>query len=254
MCLVKCVYEFLSVCHVLGGFPRVLAGVKALPFDEVFQPSPIEAAVQDFVDLVFFLAIDFDGVRRGRCLAVDVIPFPWGESVDVEHGVDFERRREFEAVVSVAEFFQYFVRAELSGPELRSGLVNVNVFGVEPHLVADLELSWGYLLSGNLRFASPQCCIRVPEAFPQLFNTGISCGHIALSSDGDGKVGLVAVENFERRALESGLEAVVDNEFADRQKRSPVILALACERSEVLFDFLVHALCLSVCLGGDKPW
>lgn len=249
MCLVKFIYKFLSVCHVLGGFPRVLAGVKALPFDEVLQLSSIEAAVQDFIDLVFFLAIDFDGVRRGRCVAVDAIPFPRGEPVDVEHGVDLERRREFEAIIPITEFFQYLVWAELPRAELWGGLMNVNILGVEPYLIADFELSWGNLLPGNLCFAPSQCCVRVFETFPELFDTGIGRGHIALPPDGDSEVGLVTVENFERGTLEGELEAVVDDKFADRQKRSPVILALACEHTEVLFNLLVHALCLPICLG-----
>lgn len=77
----------------------------------------------------------------------------------------------------------------------------------------------------------------------------MSCGHIALPPDGDDKVGLIVVENFKRRALEGGLEAVIDDKFSDGQECSLVILPLVCEHAKVLFNFLIHTLCLSICLG-----
>jgi hypothetical protein len=129
--------SFLSVCQVLGGFPGVFAFAVAFPADKVLELTAVNTTVDDRIDLVFFFALDDYRFRR-RWLVKTVV-VPWIEAADMEDGIQVKVRRELEAIVEVSDPFEDFVEAELSGPELRCFLVDLDILSRKPDHVSNIE-------------------------------------------------------------------------------------------------------------------
>jgi hypothetical protein len=64
-----------------------MTGIVSFPFDEVLMLIAILAAVEDRFNFVFKLVFDLDRRRWGNVEAVDIVPIPWWEAVDVEYRV-----------------------------------------------------------------------------------------------------------------------------------------------------------------------
>jgi hypothetical protein len=57
----------------------------------------------------------------------------------MEDGIQVEVQRELETIVEVSDPFEDFVEAELSGPELRRFLVDLDILSRKPDHVSDIE-------------------------------------------------------------------------------------------------------------------
>jgi hypothetical protein len=116
---------FLSMRQVLCGFPGVFACTVAFPADKILELTAVNTTVDDGVDLVFFFALNDDRFRGGWFVKTVVVP--WTKAADMEDGIQVEVRRELETIVEVSDPFEDFIGAELSGPELRRFLVDLDI-------------------------------------------------------------------------------------------------------------------------------
>lgn len=76
-------------------------------------------------------------------------------------------------------------------------LVYLDLVGVEPDLISDLELSWCFAVPGHFFFASSKHCFGVDSGFLELIQTLVDCGNIASTAGGDSEIRLVAIHDFE---------------------------------------------------------
>jgi hypothetical protein len=129
--------SFLSVCQVLGGFPSVFAFAVAFPADKVLELMAENTTVDDGIDFVFFFALNDYRFRRGWL--VKTVVMPWAKATDMEHGIQVQVRRELETIIKISDPFEDFVGAELSGPELRRFLVDLDILSRKPDHVSDIE-------------------------------------------------------------------------------------------------------------------
>jgi hypothetical protein len=129
--------SFLSMRQVFGGFPGVFTFTIAFPADKVLELMAVNTTVNDRIDLVFFFALNDYGFRRRRF--VKTVVMPWTEATDMEDGIQVEVRGELKAIVEVSDPFEDFVGAELSGPELRRFLVDLDILNHKPDHVSDVE-------------------------------------------------------------------------------------------------------------------
>lgn len=74
----------------------------------------------------------------------------------------------------------------------------------------------------------------------------INCRDVATTTGKDGKVGLIAIHDFEQRMLQGRLDVAVNHEFSYWEKHGLVILPLPGKELEVLFDLLVPSFSLSI--------
>jgi hypothetical protein len=125
------------VCQVLGGFPGVFAFAIAFPADKVLELTAVNTTVDDRIDLVFFFALNNYRLRWGRFVKTVVVL--WTESTNMEDGIQVEVRWELEMIVEVSDPFEDFVGAELSGPELRRFLVDLDILSRKPDHISDIE-------------------------------------------------------------------------------------------------------------------
>jgi hypothetical protein len=128
---------FLSMRQVLGGFPSVFAFAVALLADKVLELTAVNTTVHDGIDLIFFFALNDYRFRRGWFVKTVVVP--WTEVADVEDRIQVQVRRELETIVKVSNPFEDFIGAELSGPELRRFLVDLDILSRKPDHVSDVE-------------------------------------------------------------------------------------------------------------------
>ena len=108
--------ELLRVLQIFLRFPGVVSSAISLPTDQVHEllaPPPLdELAIQNAVDFVLKLPLQFNRFRRGWQGAIDIITLPGRELVDVEDRVDArEVLGEFELVVEVADALDNLVGA-----------------------------------------------------------------------------------------------------------------------------------------------
>lgn len=82
--------------------------------------------------------------------------------------------------------------------------------------------------------------------FFELIKTLVNCRDVATAAGRDGKVGLIAVHDLEQGVLQGGLYMAIDCEFPYWEKCRSIILPLSGEEPEILFNFLIHPLGLSV--------
>lgn len=122
----------------------------------------------------------------------------------------------------------------------------LNLVGVEPDLVSDLEFSWWFAISGHFLLASSKRCFGIGASFFELIKAFVDCRNVAAASGRDGEVGLIAIYDFKWRVLQSRLNAAIDCEFPYWEKCGPVVLPLPGKESKVLFDLFVHPFSLPI--------
>ena len=76
--------DFLAVCKAFGWLPAVVAFAIAFPSNQILELVTVCAAVQDFLNFVLQLAIDFHRFRWGRLFSIDVVALPWREAVNMD--------------------------------------------------------------------------------------------------------------------------------------------------------------------------
>ena len=126
-----------SVCAVVGGFPSVISIAVALPLDQILELTSVEATVEDVFDLVFFFVVNHDWVWWWGL--VEAIVAPRAEPVYVNNRINFEPRRQLEAIIEFADACKNFEGSKLSDAKFWTGLVNFYVLGCEPDKIASLE-------------------------------------------------------------------------------------------------------------------
>ena len=73
--------DFLTVRKAFGWLPAVVAFAIAFPSNQILELVTVCAAVQDFLNFVLQLAIDFHRFRWGWLFSIDVVALPWREAV-----------------------------------------------------------------------------------------------------------------------------------------------------------------------------
>ena len=75
--------------YILGVLPAIVLIAVALPLDEVLESSPKHTTVEYCSDLILFVAIDQDGVRRRPTpMSMDWIRRSWYQFDHWENGVE----------------------------------------------------------------------------------------------------------------------------------------------------------------------
>jgi hypothetical protein len=128
---------FFSMQQVLGGFPGVFAFAVALPADKVLELTVVNTTVNDRINFVFFFALNDYRFRRGWLVKTVVVP--WAEAADMEDRIQVKVGGELETIVEISDPFEDFVGAELSGPELRRFLMDLDILSRKPDHVSDVE-------------------------------------------------------------------------------------------------------------------
>ena len=82
------------------------------PLDEVTNASASVFAIENVLDFVFLFTVDDDGRRRWGC---DTIVMPGAKAINMEHVMDPQVAREFQAIVEVANSFENLEQSELPG-------------------------------------------------------------------------------------------------------------------------------------------
>lgn len=85
----KGVDELLGVSKVCSRFPTIVTLIVSFPLDKVLELVTILTTVEDEFYLVFRFVVDLSWLWRWRCFSIYVVTPPWGEAVDVKHGVLF---------------------------------------------------------------------------------------------------------------------------------------------------------------------
>jgi hypothetical protein len=128
---------FLCMRKVLGGFPGVFTFAVAFPADKILELTVVNTTINDRIDLIFFFALNNYRFRRGWFVKTVVVP--WTETADMEDGIQIQIRWELETIVKVSDPFEDFIWAELSGPELKRFLVDLDILSCKPDQVSDLK-------------------------------------------------------------------------------------------------------------------
>lgn len=72
----------------------------------------------------------------------------------------------------------------------------LNLVGIEPDLVSDLEFSWWFDVTSHFLLASLKRCFSISSCFFEPVKVFVDCRDVAVTAGGDGEVGLVAVYDF----------------------------------------------------------
>ena len=146
-----------GVFQELGGFPGW--GVVTFPEDQVLRAVTMSAAVQNLLDFVLVFAVDFHRGRRWKYLSREGVIAGGVEERDVEHRVTLHCVWELEFIGMGADDSSGCKGAEAAGVQLATWSGGTEVPGIEPDLIAYVEVGGGYsvavggfLLSG-LRIA-----------------------------------------------------------------------------------------------------
>jgi hypothetical protein len=107
----KSVDEIRTMGEVDGRLPTVMSCIIATPLDEVLVLVAIAPAVEDLFDFVFKCVVDLDWIGGWGVEAINGIPVPWGETIDVENRVLVHLRRELQTISKLASPFEDFVRS-----------------------------------------------------------------------------------------------------------------------------------------------
>lgn len=75
-------------------------------------------------------------------------------------------------------------------------LVHLNLVGIKPDLVSNLEFPQWFAVSSHLFFASSKRCFDIRSGFLELIKALVNYENVAASTGGDGEVGLIAVYDF----------------------------------------------------------
>src|SRR5687767_5093957 len=133
------VNEIGSVGEILWRFPRLAGERIVLPLDSILQLAAVDARIQDFFHLEFFMILD-DNRRRWILNTVgDVVGTDGLEERHVENRMDPHRGGELETESGWPNLADDLERTETLVIKLVAGASGLDVASQEPYLLADLE-------------------------------------------------------------------------------------------------------------------
>ena len=113
--------------------------VVARPLDKVLKLISSCSSIENFVNDVLFLVIDYYWRWGGVPLSRKGVVSGWAEKGDVLHWVHLDVAGEFELVCSVEDDFQNFKGAYASMVQLSARAFRGGVFRVKPYLISLFE-------------------------------------------------------------------------------------------------------------------
>ncbi|KAG5328278.1 hypothetical protein C0989_010744, partial [Termitomyces sp. Mn162] len=210
------------------GLPRIVLRPVALPSDQVLESAANYPGVEDLVDLVVVLVLDFDGGRSAGALAGEgVWSMPFKES-NVEHRVEaLQTRRQVELVSVGGDLPEDLEWAEAFVVEFDRGPPGLKISSVEPDQGAGgpvggrLAAGVGVLgvgLVGGVDLV-PEELVEGSEVLGDFMgNVG---GDVL---EGQRESGIVALVGVKGGNSGGGMRRVVVGEFGEGELRAPVVL------------------------------
>ncbi|KAG5331599.1 hypothetical protein C0989_008005, partial [Termitomyces sp. Mn162] len=213
----------------LGGTPSVeVPESVALPADQVLESAANYPGVEDLMDLIVVLVLDFDGGRSAGALAGEgVWSVPFKES-NVEHRVEaLQTRRQVELVSVGGDLPEDLEWAEAFVVEFDRGPPGLKISSVEPdqgaggpvggRLAAGVSML-GVGLVGGVDLVSEELVEGLEVLGDFVGNVG---GDVL---EGQHESGIVALVGVKGGNSSGGMRRVVVGEFGEGELRAPVVL------------------------------
>ncbi|KAG5351245.1 hypothetical protein C0989_007280 [Termitomyces sp. Mn162] len=213
---------------VLLGFPHVVLRSIALPADQVLESAADYLGVEDLVDFVVILVLDFDGGQSARALAGEgVWSVPFKES-NVEHRVEaLQARRQVELVSVSGDLPEDLEWAEAFVVKFDGRPPGLEILPVEPDQGAGgpvggrLAMGIGVLgvgLVGGVDLV-PEELVEGSEVLSDLMG---NMGRDVF--EGQRESGIVALVGIKGGNSSGGVRHVVVGEFGKGKLCAPVVL------------------------------
>ncbi|KAG5332579.1 hypothetical protein C0989_007692 [Termitomyces sp. Mn162] len=214
--------------EVLLGFPCVVLRSVAFPADQVLESAANYPGVEDLVDLIVILVLDFDGGRSAGALAGEgVWSVPFKES-NVEHRVEaLQARRQVELVSVSGDLLEDLEWAEAFVVEFDGRPPGLKISSVEPDQGAGGPVGgWlatgvsvlGVGLVGGVDLVSEE----LVEGLEVLGNFVGNVGRDVF--EGQRELRIVALVGVKGGNSGGGVRRVVVGEFGKGKLHAPVVL------------------------------
>ncbi|KAG5334795.1 hypothetical protein C0989_003069 [Termitomyces sp. Mn162] len=214
--------------EVLSGFPHVVLRSVALPADQVLESAANYLGVEDLIDLVVILVLDFDGGRSAGALAGEgVWSMPFKES-NMEHRVEaLQAWRQVKLVSMGGDLPEDLEWAEAFVVEFDGRPLGLKILSVKPDQGAGGPVG-GWLATG-VGVLGVGLVGGVDLVLEELVEGSEVLGNFVGNVGGDVFEGqhesrIVALVGIKGGNSNGGVRRVVVGEFGEGKLRAPVIL------------------------------